>query len=106
MEIKRLTLSEYRKINAVWLSNDTDIKNFQNKFNLEDDNEVKELYHTINDAVLMNYYNYLGIYGIDLNKFNKIPVIYYSLDFDTTLDEISNKIESIINEIETEHCHH
>ena len=89
MQTKRLTLDEYRKVNAVWLSNAL--------FEAEIDD--------IEKFTSMQYLDYLLVYGIDILVVNKIEN-YILNEFEKFIQ--SNQIEAIIakHEFITEHCPH
>lgn len=83
MQTKRLTLDEYRKVNAIWLSNN------RSNFAKWEDNEY----------YVAMYSHYLLAYGINIELFELIR---------SELNLTSAMIEKIINEHEaiTEHCPH
>lgn len=89
MQTKRLTLDEYRKVNAVWLSN--------NKFNFpyKDDKEF----------IISMYTHYLSAYGINIQIFEAIRSNEELMKDETNASIL---IEQIISEHEAplEHCHH
>ena len=89
MQTKRLTLEEYRQVNAVWLSNAL--------FEAEIDD--------IEKFTSMQYLDYLLVYGIDILVVNKIEN-YILNEFEKFIQ--SNQIEAMIakHEIITEHCPH
>lgn len=89
MQTKRLTLDEYRKVNAVWLSNNR--HNFSHLLDCQ--------------YYIIMYSHYLLAYGINIQLFEEVRNSASKFDEDIN---ISFKIEEIISEYEApiEHCHH
>lgn len=89
MQTKRLTLDEYRKVNAVWLSNNR--HNFSHLLDCQ--------------YYIIMYSHYLLAYGINIQLFEEVRNSASKFDEDIN---ISFKIEEIISEYEQpiEHCHH
>lgn len=87
MQTKRLTLEEYRQVNAVWLSNNR--HNFSHLLDCQ--------------YYIIMYSHYLLAYGVNIQVFEEIRDSASKFDED---NNISSKIEAIINEAPIEHCHH
>lgn len=83
MQTKRLTLEEYRQLNAVWLSN----------------NRGNELIK-MDKYIVIRYIDYLYAYGV--NK----EILKSLFDRSVESELTSQEIEEILKEENTEHCHH